>query len=975
MADTKINNLLNKYSKDIKIDEELNKINAGVYQIKSDKLKYRIMKLENELEVFMIEDAITTTSLAKMMVSVGHIDNPDDADGMAHFLEHMLFMGSEEYPGESYFENKVNENGGSSNASTSDKLTQYFFDVESKKFIFILKIFSYFFINPRFDIKYVEKEISAIESEHQKNIGSDTWRMYNLSKLFLMDDINRKFGTGTRKTLLGKSNNEPKILRQKLIDFYEKYYSSDKMILFISHNKIDDELINTIKESFGRIEKRTKIYTINKTTFNIDNNLEIIKMKSIQNINSLILKWLVDGTPKYVNNLCVDAFAEIMYIIGHEGDGSLYQLLFKEGYITSLHFDIDGIYYDKTILSMRIVLTNHGYDNYLGIIYIINNYIQNLVKLNSKIKSSKSLFDLFSDEIEKIDFINLQTNNDLSGSRAVMSYSSIHDSNKCDLKYIPISSIMLDEKKNRNKHFDIVLRELNINNLKCIVSSNSIVNTDKIDPYYGTQYSIEVHKIDPELKKKYDIYEHTIPILNPYLPKNIRVIDPISDIDESYIKMESAVGNIYYLKKSNMTKSYNAYAKILINLDELKDIDIDKFMIVYMYIAYIKEYFNSEFYLLNILKIITNIAIADNKLSIVINGCTDNIDNIVEKIMNKYYNRDQQTSFEHIEPKIYETVYQSTYDNLLDYDISEPYTRLQSEFNDMVNYEYNMTYDKMLKGISKISPDKLKNNSEINYSNMKDIAIEIMSTGSIKGMFGGSITVKQVQNIIKYLDNTIKYKYSILIPNLEFKNMDYIEKKIINKNPHSKDIGYGYGIYMCKVIESENDEWKSWKTIKPYCIMLASYISDKFSSLLRTQKEIGYVAYASLINVNVTELCDFFLLFQVQSQHNEALYMIKDYVNNLLLDDIKSITDETFENMKNGMISRLLQPASNIISEINDKFYAMIVKENYNENELFDRNKIIAIEISKMKKENIIEFIKPIINNNFRGLILIMPMN
>lgn len=59
----------------------------------------------------------------------GFMSDPDDVPGLAHFCEHMLFLGTEKYPGENDYAKFLSEHSGSSNAATSSDSTKYFFDV------------------------------------------------------------------------------------------------------------------------------------------------------------------------------------------------------------------------------------------------------------------------------------------------------------------------------------------------------------------------------------------------------------------------------------------------------------------------------------------------------------------------------------------------------------------------------------------------------------------------------------------------------------------------------------------------------------------------------------------------------------------------------------------------------------------------------------------------------------------------------
>ena len=56
----------------------------------------------------------------------------DELPGIAHFLEHMLFMGSEKYPAENHFSKFVREHAGRYNGSTYRERQDYFFDIATE---------------------------------------------------------------------------------------------------------------------------------------------------------------------------------------------------------------------------------------------------------------------------------------------------------------------------------------------------------------------------------------------------------------------------------------------------------------------------------------------------------------------------------------------------------------------------------------------------------------------------------------------------------------------------------------------------------------------------------------------------------------------------------------------------------------------------------------------------------------------------
>lgn len=73
---------------------------AKVIVSPSDKRIYKAVKLDNEIDCLLIQDVDALKSSAALSVGVGSFRDPLTAQGIAHYLEHMLFMGTEKYPDE-----------------------------------------------------------------------------------------------------------------------------------------------------------------------------------------------------------------------------------------------------------------------------------------------------------------------------------------------------------------------------------------------------------------------------------------------------------------------------------------------------------------------------------------------------------------------------------------------------------------------------------------------------------------------------------------------------------------------------------------------------------------------------------------------------------------------------------------------------------------------------------------------------------
>jgi len=69
----------------------------------SDRRIYRPLTLPNQLECLLISDRDAQKSAAALSVGVGSFLDPQQAQGLAHYLEHMLFMGTQKYPAENEY--------------------------------------------------------------------------------------------------------------------------------------------------------------------------------------------------------------------------------------------------------------------------------------------------------------------------------------------------------------------------------------------------------------------------------------------------------------------------------------------------------------------------------------------------------------------------------------------------------------------------------------------------------------------------------------------------------------------------------------------------------------------------------------------------------------------------------------------------------------------------------------------------------
>ena len=103
---------------------------AAVIRGEQDNREYRYLELPNRMRVLLVSDPQTDKAAASLHVRAGSGNDPRARQGLAHFLEHMLFLGTAGYPDPGEYQAFISAHGGSHNAYTSVDHTNYFFDIE-----------------------------------------------------------------------------------------------------------------------------------------------------------------------------------------------------------------------------------------------------------------------------------------------------------------------------------------------------------------------------------------------------------------------------------------------------------------------------------------------------------------------------------------------------------------------------------------------------------------------------------------------------------------------------------------------------------------------------------------------------------------------------------------------------------------------------------------------------------------------------
>uniref|UniRef100_A0A4W6E5W2 Nardilysin convertase n=1 Tax=Lates calcarifer TaxID=8187 RepID=A0A4W6E5W2_LATCA len=295
-------------------------------------------------------------SAAALCVGVGSFSDPSDLPGLAHFLEHMVFMGSEKYPSENGFDAFLKKHGGSDNASTDCERTIFQFDVQRKSFKEALDRWAQFFICPLMIRDAIDREVEAVDSEYQLAKPSDSHRKEMLfGSLAKPGHPMGKFCWGNAQTLKQEPKKKKINVYKRLRAFWKKHYSAHYMTLAVQSKERLDTLEEWVREIFSKVLFLSQWFFF----------LCVYAVVPVRKVHALNITWALPPQEKYYR---VKPLHYISWLIGHEGTGSILSVLRRKCWALALFggnsetgFDQNTTY---SIFSISITLTDEGFQNF-----------------------------------------------------------------------------------------------------------------------------------------------------------------------------------------------------------------------------------------------------------------------------------------------------------------------------------------------------------------------------------------------------------------------------------------------------------------------------------------------------------------------------------------------------------------------------------------------------------------------------------
>ncbi|KAJ8277501.1 hypothetical protein GJAV_G00075860 [Gymnothorax javanicus] len=331
----------------------------------------------------MIRGSSEKLSAAALCVGVGSFCDPEDLPGLAHFLEHMVFMGSEKYPAENDFDVFLKKHGGSDNASTDCERTVFQFDIQRKHFREALDRWAQFFICPLMIKDAMDREVEAVDSEYQLARPSDSHRKVMLfGSLAKPNHPMGKFCWGNAQTLKYEPREKDIDTYTRLREFWKRHYSAHYMTLTVQSKETLDTLEEWVREIFSKISNNGLLkpdFSHLQDPFDTPAFNKLYRIIPVKKVHALSIIWAL---PPQGRHYRVKPLHYISWLIGHEGTGSILSLLRKRCWALSLFggnsetgFDQNTTY---SIFSISITLTDEGSQNFYQVVHLMFQYLKML---------------------------------------------------------------------------------------------------------------------------------------------------------------------------------------------------------------------------------------------------------------------------------------------------------------------------------------------------------------------------------------------------------------------------------------------------------------------------------------------------------------------------------------------------------------------------------------------------------------------
>ncbi|CAM5157075.1 unnamed protein product [Natator depressus] len=895
----------------------IKRIAKEIIKSPEDKREYRGLELENGIKAMLICDPTTDKSSAALDVHIGSLSDPPNIAGLSHFCEHMLFLGTKKYPKENEYSQFLSEHAGSSNAFTSGEHTNYYFDVSHEHLEGALDRFAQFFLCPLFDESCKEREVNAVDSEHEKNLMNDAWRLFQLEKA--TGNPNHpfsKFGTGNKFTLETRPTKEGIDVRHELLKFHSTYYSSNLMAICVLGRESLDELTSLVVKLFSEVEnKNVPLPEFPEHPFQEEHLQQLYKVVPIKDIRNLYVTFPIPDLQKYYKS---NPGHYLGHLIGHEGPGSLLSELKAKGWVNTLVGGQKEGARGFMFFIINVDLTEEGLLHVEDIILHMFQYIQKL--------RTEGPQEWVFQECKDLNAVAFRFKDKERPRGYTSKLGGI-------LHYYPIEEVLAAEyllEEFRPDLIEMVLDKLRPENVRVAIVSKSFEGkTDRTEEWYGTQYKQEA--ISDEVIKKWQNADlngkFKLPMKNEFIPTNFEILPLEKDAPQypALIK-DTAMSKLWFKQDDKFF-----LPKACLNFEFFSPfayVDPLHCNMAYLYLELLKDSLNEYAYAAELAGLNYDLQNTIYGMYLSVKGYNDKQHILLKKIIEK------MTTFE-IDEKRFEI-------------IKEAYMRSLNNFRAEQPHQHAMYYLRLLMTEVAWTKDELKEAlDDVTLLRLKAFISQLLSRLHIEALLHGNITKQAALGIMQMVEDTL-IEHAHTKPLLPSQLVRYREVQLpdrgwfVYQQRNEVHNNCGIEIYYQTDMQSTSENM--------FLELFCQIISEPCFNTLRTKEQLGYIVFSGPRRANGIQGLRFIIQSEKQPHYLES--RVEAFLKTMEK-CIEDMSEEAFQKHIQALAIRRLDKPKKLSAEC-AKYWGEIISQQYN----FDRDNIEVAFLKTLTKDDIVQFYK-----------------
>ena len=336
-----------------------------------DALDSREYELDNGLKVITIKKDTKIASV-QLGIKAGPIYEKIDEKGMSHFIEHMLFKGTDKRNNENINE-ALEDRGGSYNAYTTYTSTVFGLCGLQEELSSSVEILSDMIMNSTFPVEELKKEKSVILAEIRNGVDDVEHLSFNKINEYAFSKSHLRYDIAGSEALINS------FTKEDLFDFYKRFYIPNNSVISIVSSYEHDEAGKLVKEYFNSWKKQELIET---DIIDEDNmSMEKTTYKNDIEQNTILFLYTFYGLDEK-EELALDI---LNYKLGESANSILFmELREKRGMAYDVYSDTDRTKHIKTMYIYTSVGESDVEEAKSTIENIIKDILNNKINIDEK---------------------------------------------------------------------------------------------------------------------------------------------------------------------------------------------------------------------------------------------------------------------------------------------------------------------------------------------------------------------------------------------------------------------------------------------------------------------------------------------------------------------------------------------------------------------------------------------------------------